>query len=82
MAKLRQEDFEQSRERFLAVPAVVYRRLITYIVRWLYSTITGNRDGAFTYETELSFFLGYFLNRINSNVILRRPLIAAKQKQK
>jgi len=65
MAKLREEDFEQSQARFLDVPAAVYRRLISYTGRWLYSTITGNRDGAFTYETELSFFLGYFQNRIS-----------------
>jgi len=55
------EEFECSNVGWLfGVSAHVYRRAISDAVRWLGCAIRGNFRGAFRYEKELWFFLGFW----------------------
>jgi hypothetical protein len=61
----REAAVEQSRTRFLDVPAHLYRKAITDAGHWLGSKFTGASEDAFDRECFLYFFRGFFEQRVS-----------------
>jgi glycosyltransferase involved in cell wall biosynthesis len=63
-AMLRAEEMERSRAgRLFDVPAHLYRQAMKDALRWLKHQLPGRSDDAFTFETRLRFFAGFFRKR-------------------
>ena len=63
-AMLRCEEIERSRAgRLFDVPAHLYKQAMKDALKWLKHQLPGRRDDAFTYETRLRFFAGFFRKR-------------------
>jgi len=63
-AVMRAEDFESSKMRVLDVPAHVYRRALVDVYQWMKYRLQKQPELEFHYETELSFFWGFFRKRL------------------
>ena len=63
-ALLRSDEIERSRAgRLFDVPAHLYKQAMKDALRWLKHQLPGRSDAAFTYETRLRFFAGFFRKR-------------------
>lgn len=62
-AALRDPRIEGSSARLFDVPAHLYRQAGGAAARWLWATLSGRPDEAFTHETAIRFFVGFFAER-------------------
>jgi glycosyltransferase involved in cell wall biosynthesis len=62
-AELRDPGFEGSTARLFDVPAHLYREALSAATGWLACRLRGRSGDAFTQETKLRFFSGFFLER-------------------
>lgn len=62
-AVMRSEEMERSSARLFDVPGHLYRQALADATAWIKSFVLGNRSQAFTHESRIRFFLGFFPKR-------------------
>ena len=63
-AIMRVPETEQASLRLFDIPAYMYRELVVESLRWLGCMARGRTDEAFSHETRLRFFSGFFRRRL------------------
>jgi cellulose synthase/poly-beta-1,6-N-acetylglucosamine synthase-like glycosyltransferase len=93
-AIMREEEFERSGARLFDVPAHLYKQALVNSLKFIKHSLFSNDESAFVYETQLRFFMGFFMTRreeflaSNNRGILRevasfvRSLVLSKEPHK